>query len=506
MKSQLVTSHLPQVQTFTGDSPADALIFYDADSSLLATHFGSHWDQYRTRLGTSSDRVKTTHVVLPPGSQLPGGEEEFFVIGLAKQSMKDLHRAGAAITRAALEAQAGAVIIDFASDFDHDQLRALGYGLMLGAYRHPRVSSTETGADPSNQDLTDPLKVFIRAADEAAANRIDEVLGRAQGGAHATWLAREWAATPSNFKNPAWLVAQTESLVAQLPESVSSRVKVTAYDEAWLESEGFGGILAVGSGSTTPPQLLVVEYRPNDDAPLVLVGKGITYDTGGLALKPREGMVSMKTDMSGAAIVVQAVLAAAKFGGSTPVVAVAALAENTMGAGSYRPGDVLTMVDGTTVEIGNTDAEGRLVLADAMAWSAAKLKPAAIVDVATLTGAISLGLGKQYSAVYTRDDQLFDDLQAASQRANERIWQMPLATDYEDAMESVVADLNHIATDSSVKAGSITAALFLERFAHDVPWAHFDIAGTGRSDGDYFDGRKGATGVLARTLFELLTH
>ncbi len=213
----------------------------------------------------------------------------------------------------------------------------------------------------------------------------------------------------------------------------------------------------------------------------MLVGKGITFDTGGLSLKPREGMVPMKTDMSGAAVVLATVLAVARAGLPINVVAVLPLAENAIGAAAYRPGDVVRTYDGTTVEVRNTDAEGRMVLADALAWARAEYQPRVVVDVATLTGAATLGLGRGHGALFAPDESLATAPSAAGSVHGEELWAMPLVEDYRESLRSDVADIAHIATNDHVKAGAIIAALFLQRFVGEVPWAHLDIAGPGRA-------------------------
>jgi leucyl aminopeptidase len=237
---------------------------------------------------------------------------------------------------------------------------------------------------------------------------------------------------------------------------------------------------------------------------VVVVGKGITYDTGGLSIKPREAMVPMKTDMTGAAVALATVLGAAQAGVAHRVTAVLPLAENHFGGASYRPGDVLRLWGGTTVEIANTDAEGRLVLADALAWADATLDPDVLVDVATLTGAATLGLGKQHAALYGTDDDLVGALVAAGEQSGELAWHMPLVDEYEEAVRSDVADLRHVPSDKRIGGGSITAALFLRHFVGSRRWAHLDIAGPARATADRHEVTEGATGFGARLLLRYL--
>jgi leucyl aminopeptidase len=323
----------------------------------------------------------------------------------------------------------------------------------------------------------------------------------AEASAGATVLTRDLAATPSNLKNPQWMTAQVHEIAADL------RLKVEVRDAARLRREGFGGLLAVGAGSPTPPALVQVGWTPRatPNAPhVVLVGKGITYDTGGLGIKPRESMVAMKTDMAGSAAVLAVVAAAARLKLPVRVTALLALAENSFGGSSYRPGDVVTHYGGRTTEVNNTDAEGRLVLGDALAYADAVLQPDVLVDVATLTGAATLGLGKRHAPLFSADDALVADLLAASAASGERLWRMPLVDEYAAAIDSDLADARQVATIPGFGGGSILAALFLRPFAGTRRWAHLDIAGTGRADSPEHETTRGPTGFGARLLLAYL--
>jgi leucyl aminopeptidase len=239
--------------------------------------------------------------------------------------------------------------------------------------------------------------------------------------------------------------------------------------------------------------------------PIVLVGKGITYDTGGISIKPRESMVPMKTDMSGAAAVLATLVGCAELGVQRPVIGLLPLAENAFGADSYRPGDVVTVHGGTTVEIINTDAEGRMVLADALSYAATRLDPEIIVDVATLTGAAGQGLGRRHAALFATDDRLADAFALAGAGSGEHVWRMPLVEEYRKVLDSPIADLRHVpGRGRSVGGGSIVAALFLREFVGAHRWAHLDIAGTGRSDREEYEVTRGATGFGARLLLRWL--
>ena len=320
--------------------------------------------------------------------------------------------------------------------------------------------------------------------------------------AEATCLARELAATPSLEKTPQWMVDRIRALAGD------ARLDVTVWDEKRLDAEGFGGISAVGRGSARPPRLVRLDYTPTG-APsgrVVLVGKGITFDSGGLSLKPLDNMKLMKTDMSGAAAVIGTMSALHRLGIRRRVTALLPLAENLLGGDAMRPGDVLRHYGGRYVEVLNTDAEGRLVLADALAYAVAHLDPEVVIDIATLTGAATLGLGRRHAALYSTSPSLRDALVAAGARGGERLWPMPLVEDYRDSLDSPVADLANIGDSSkNYSGGSIVAALFLREFVGDVPWAHLDIAGPARADADEDEITKGPTGFGVRTLLRYLS-
>ncbi|MDP9849078.1 leucyl aminopeptidase [Streptosporangium lutulentum] len=314
--------------------------------------------------------------------------------------------------------------------------------------------------------------------------------------AEAVALARDLANTPSSVKNPAWLAERA------LEQGVTARV----WDEKELRSGGFGGIAAVGQGSQSPPRLIQLSYEPEGATEhVVLVGKGITYDSGGLSLKPTAGMKFMKTDMAGGAVVIAVLGALASLGVRVRVTGLIAAAENSFSGTAQRPSDVITQYGGRTVEVLNTDAEGRLVMADALAYADAELDPDIMVDVATLTGAISIALGQGLGAIFASDDDLASALIDAGETSGERLWRMPLIDDYVPGLDSSVADLANIEVGSNYGAGSITAALFLREFTGKRPWAHLDIAGVGRSGADEGFLSKGATGYGVRLLLEWLS-
>lgn len=325
----------------------------------------------------------------------------------------------------------------------------------------------------------------------------EEAVRRGETVAQAVARARDLTNTPSSTKTPAWLADQ----------AASPGLDVKVWEEEELRADGFGGILAVGQGSIHPPRLIQLSYAPEGaDRHIVLVGKGITFDSGGLSLKPTDNMKTQKTDMAGGAVVIAVMGALATLGTRVRVTGLIAAAENMPSGTAQRPSDVITHYGGTTVEVTNTDAEGRLVLADALAYADAVLDPDAMVDIATLTGAISVALGRNMGAVYSSDDELADALIAAGTGTDDRLWRMPLIDDYRPALDSPIADMQNADLGGRYGAGSITAALFLREFTGKRPWAHLDIAGVGRSTVDEGTTTKGATGFGVRLLLDWLTR
>ncbi len=433
----------------------------------------------------SAEPGSATRMPLVPGER---AARTVLLVGVGDGSADDLRAAGAALGRAT-RGRPG-LVTTIGSGAARSAQSAFVEGLALGGYTSPRwLGQGSRPSDPPVSSL-----VLSGTFDAEAATR-------AMARARATMLARNLAVTPSNIKSPAWLAAQARSVGRR------AGLDVKVWTERELRAEGFGGLLAVGGGSATPPRLVQLDYVPEGSPAktprIVIVGKGITFDTGGLDLKPGEGMLAMKTDMSGSAIVLAVLAACRELDVSVRVTGLMAIAENAVGAGSYRPSDVLTQYGGRTVEIGNTDAEGRVVMADALAYADLELDPDVLVDIATLTGAARVALGRSMAPVYATDDALTRALVRAGESAGEPLWPFPLVADYRPQLDSEVADINHIAGIGR-GAGSIVAALFLREFAGSRRWAHLDIAGVGRSDVDRGLLTKGATGYGARLLLNWL--
>ncbi|MEX1013234.1 MAG: leucyl aminopeptidase [Waddliaceae bacterium] len=315
------------------------------------------------------------------------------------------------------------------------------------------------------------------------------------------YLARNLVNGNADDVTPEKLVRVAKDLATRF-----SKVKVTAFNKARIEKEKMGLLLAVNQGSHLDPAFIIIEYKgdPQSKDHTIVVGKGVTYDTGGLNLKPTGSMETMKSDMSGSAVALGTILSCAKLNLKKNVTAVIPSTENSIDSRSFKPGDVYSGYTGKTVEIGNTDAEGRLILADALAYACKNLKPSRIVDFATLTGAIVIALGEQTTGMMSNNDTLANQLSEAGEATFERVWRLPLFEEYKSQLKSDVADIKNIGGRS---AGSITAALFLQEFVDEkVPWAHLDIAGTAflsKSD-RYLP--KSATGVGVRLMVQFLEN
>ncbi|MGY1772704.1 leucyl aminopeptidase family protein [Blastococcus sp. SYSU D00813] len=437
--------------------------------------------------GNNGSTGKTTN--LP----VPGRHPRSVVaVGLGAGTLPDLRSyVATAVRRAQMLAEHGArrlvLPLDGPAPAGADEVRAAVEAVVLAGYRFRDTSR------PHPPRLAEVTVVAAAAGDPAvaAAARAGRVTAEA-----VAW-ARDLVNTPGNTKSPAWLAAQARQRLAGLPH-----VTVTVLGPDELRAGGFGGVLAVGGGSAAPPRVVVATYRPPGapGAHPVLVGKGITFDTGGLSIKTNAGMREMKTDMAGGAAVLAALDAAARLELPGAVTAVVPAAENAVSGSSYRPGDVVRHVGGRTTEVRNTDAEGRMVLADALAHARLELGATVLVDVATLTGAMKTALGARTAGLYATTDGLAGALATAAGHAGERVWRMPLGEEYAEALESPVADANN----APGNPGGTTAALFLRPFAGDLPWAHLDIAGPARAGSDDAEVVKGGTGYGARLLLRWL--
>ncbi|CAN5646142.1 leucyl aminopeptidase [soil metagenome] len=373
------------------------------------------------------------------------------------------------------------VIAALHDDLGDEAVEAEVEGLLLGAHRFRAYKSQPP-----------PSKVREVRVPKGASDAIARALTRAE----AVMLARDLTNEPPAHLTPVRLAERARKMA----ESVG--LECSILDKEGLEARGFGGIVAVGAGSSEEPRLLELRYSPrNPKGRVALVGKGITFDSGGLSLKNAQSMETMKSDMGGAAAVIAAMSALPRLGPEVEVHAYIASAENLPGPSAMKPGDVLDHYGGKTSEVLNTDAEGRLVLADALSL-ASEAKPDVILDAATLTGAVMIALGRKLIGVFANDDAVAAEVERAARDAGERIWRMPLVDEYRSELDSDIGDLKNI---GSRYGGSILAALFLKEFVgHGVPWAHLDIAGAARAESDYEEITRGGTGAATRTLISFV--
>ncbi|MER6584304.1 leucyl aminopeptidase family protein [Micromonospora chalcea] len=485
------------IRLVSGPAGSDALVLPvrpgkpdSADSS------GSPAELVPTAVAPGDD-VRAEAAALLPATRLTGAAGEvrehlrpggaparLWLLGVGSGDERDWRTAGAALARAAKDETQITIALPGEAT---EALRGLAEGLLLGSYR---FRLTESGGRPA---LAEALVLVDDP--EALAGTLDA----ARTTAEMTRLARDLTNTPSSTKNPEWFAEQVAGAASG---RTGLHLRVRGPQE--LAAEGFGGILAVGGGSASGPRLVELDWRP-DDARIhvVLVGKGITFDTGGISIKPVPAMKLMRKDMAGAAAVIAATLGAAELGLPVRVTTLAPLAENMVSGSAFRPGDVIRHYGGLTSESTNSDAEGRLVLADAMAYAVRELKPDLLIDLATLTGANAVALGKRHAALYSENDALAGDLLDAITAAGERAWRMPLADDYVEHLASDVADLH---SSPAQGAGSVVAALYLREFTGDLRdrWAHLDMSAPSWSDDTHGELVKGATGWGVRGLLRWL--
>jgi len=375
------------------------------------------------------------------------------------------------------------------------QAQSIAEGILIGAYRFDQFKTT------SKENSDSELKEVVIAVSPRDRKLVVEAIHVGDKLAAATNYAREIANLPGNVIYPEKVADEALKLGRQY----GLRVKV--WNRAQLEKEKFGGILAVGTGSERDPRFIQIEYSPRAHTsrsarPVVLVGKAITFDSGGISIKPSDKMDEMKFDKCGGVAVLGAMRAIAELKLSVPVVGLIAAAENMPSATSYRPGDIVTTYSGKTIEVLNTDAEGRIVLGDALGY-ANRFKPQAVIDLATLTGACVIALGSHAAGLFSNNDKLTERLRAAADATGERVWPFPLWDEYHDMIKSPVADIKNT---GGRYGGAITAAAFLQKFVGEHPWAHLDIAGTAWTTEEKPWLARGGTAYGVRLLVEMLRN
>jgi leucyl aminopeptidase len=440
-------------------------------------------------------------VVLHTQGRIPANR--VLLVGLGKK--KDAHldsvrQASASASKRARQTGSAALVTSLHEGVPRtttiELAQAMTEGAILGNYQFTVYRSNQNEEPKALRSMT----VVDPRADRLADIKQGVLQGRAS--AEATWLVRDLCNHPSNVMTPARLAAEAKKIARE------DGLRVTILERASMEKLGMGALLGVARGSHEPPKFIILEYRRNGSfrrnggtrQPIVLVGKTITFDTGGISLKPAENMEQMKADMTGGAEVLAVVRAAARLRLPLHLIGILPATENMPGGRAIKPGDILTTLSGKTVEVQNTDAEGRLILADGLAY-ATRYKPAAIIDVATLTGACAVALGQFAIGMMGNDDTLKQRIQLAGVRAGERVWEMPLWDEYFEQLKSDVADMRNIGGRGG---GMITAAVFLSKFVGDYPWVHLDIASTDWSERERPYIPKGPTGIGTRLLLQYL--
>lgn len=418
------------------------------------------------------------------------GPARLMLVGMGSASRRSGLRRAASIASRNAHKQGAGTLSFYAGSLDADDAEVVTIGLSLGPWEFADLKT-----QPPERDRRAPLaKAIVISSGDRVALRAGLAKGNAIADGYA--LTRRLAMMPPNYCTPDTLANAASDI------GKTHGLKVTVLGRKEMSKLGMGAFLAVAQGTPQEPRLVTIEYRGAGarQAPIVLVGKGLCFDTGGISIKPADKMEMMKFDMSGAAAVLGAMKAIAAIKPEVNVVGLIGATTNMPSGEAYKPGDVVKASNGKSIEVINTDAEGRMVLADLLVY-AGRFKPAAVVDAATLTGAVVIALGNVATGVMGRDQALIDRLLAAGRRADEPGWQLPLWDDYKDLIKSDVADVRN---SGGRAAGTITAALFLAEFAESYPWAHLDVAGTAYSETDLVAIPRGPTGTPMGTFVEFV--
>ena len=458
-------------------------LFHDCDAAL---------GRCLERLGESREftgKSGATRLLHTLG-KLPA--ERLLLVGLGKKKEFTRERLRQAAGNA-VQALRSARVASFSSALHQatdlpQAIETVAVGMLLGSYSFELYKTKEK----EERFAFEALSVVVGT--EAEAQALRPLLDRVGILCEGVKLARDLVSHPGNVVTPEFLAQAAQEMAER------NALECRIYQQEELELMGLNALLGVGKGAAVPPRLIVLQYHGGKGRPVVLVGKGITFDSGGISIKPGAGMEEMKTDMAGSAAVLGTMEAAARLKLPVNLVCIIPTAENMPDGKAFKPGDVLTSVSGTTIEITNTDAEGRLILCDALHFGL-QFKPAAMVDLATLTGACVVALGHEASGLMGSDQRLIDALKRAGEETGERVWQLPLWEEYGEVMKSDIADLKNA---GSRDGGSISAGWFLKQFVGDTRWAHLDIAGTAWTDKARPYSPKGATGVGVRLLIEFL--
>lgn len=467
--------------------PVEALLDIDMTAVLKKLDFQAKAGQ---TVSFPVQKGKTSHRVILVGLGTPKNK---------RIAIEQARRSVAALYKAAAGAKESSVVIEIpaASLFGvsaKELAQQLTIALQMAAYRFDKFFSDK-------EKTADTVKVVTLCVD--AKSEKDFNAGAKDGMviAQAVNKARHWVDMPPSQLTPVDLADKAKKIAKE------HGLKITVFDEKEVIKNGMGGLAGVSRGSENDCQLVILEYKARKkNAPTIaFVGKGITFDSGGLSLKPPVHMETMKEDMSGAAAVIATMEALAQLKPDVNVIGVTPLAENLPSGKATKPGDILKFYNGKTAEVKNTDAEGRLILADALAYATKHYKPDAIIDIATLTGACAYSLGPFFSGLLSQHDELVDAVNKSAERSGDHVWRLPLTDDYEIAVKSEVADLCNIGANKYM-AGATTAGFFLKPFVGDTPWVHLDIAGTAFNVPDRPYYKTGATGVGVRLLIDVAMH
>lgn len=412
----------------------------------------------------SGKLVSTAEILAPHGTAL----DRIAVVGVGKTEALDekaWRRIGGAAFAAARKAAEVSIIVDVAGiEPSPEDAAAIAFGIVLRSYAFDKY---KTKKDDAKDEAPKTSKVTILCVDPAAAKR---AFGVMEAVADGVLLARDLVNEPANILGTLEFVEKTKEL-----EKLGVEVEILTEKE--MKKLGMGALLGVAQGSARPPRMAIMQWKGGKakDKPVAFVGKGVVFDSGGVSIKPAGGMEDMKGDMGGAAAVTGLMHALAARKAKVNAVGVIGLVENMLDGNAQRPGDIVTSMSGQTIEVLNTDAEGRLVLADALWYTIGRFEPQMVVNLATLTGAIMVALGSEHAGLFSNNDELAERLTAAGLVSGEKVWRMPLAPEYDKIIDAKNADMKNT---GGRYAGAITAAQFLQRFVKDTPWAHLDIAGT----------------------------
>jgi len=433
------------------------------------------------------------------GQIVPLALNEVVLIGLGKRKEDNLRKI-TNIIGASMRAIRSLDIKNcslYLSSFDNsfaldDLLEKTTLAIHLGLYQYNDYKTKD-------KDMIKTIDSVTLLVDKKDAAKAASVMERATIEAEAVLKTRDLVNTPPNVAVPIYAAEYAKKLAAK------NKLAITIFDEKKLKELGLNCYVAVAQASSNPPRMVVLEYKGSgNDAPIVLIGKGITFDTGGINTKPQPSMLTMKDDKAGACAVLHVIEACVRLKLKINVIGIGAFAENAVSGNAYKPDDIITSYSGITVEVLHSDAEGRMVLCDAIAYAIDAFKPKAVIDIATLTGAAIVATGYLVSPVMGTNQKLIDDLIASGERSFDRLWQLPLWDEHDEILKSDIADIKHVAGD--MDAGTIIGAVFLKQFVKEVPWAHLDVAATVLSKADKGYRPKGATGFGVLLLLDYLAN